>query len=79
MEGEAAFRGRKAALKAGEGPSARTYGKDKFLLSNRGFHWINEMPYNQFGPRDRAAAEDSAAAETAVAVILLSSGPLTPS
>jgi hypothetical protein len=29
----------------------RHYGKDKFLLSNRGFHWINEMPYNQYGPR----------------------------
>ena len=23
---------------------------EKFLL-NRGFHWINEVPYNQFGPR----------------------------
>jgi hypothetical protein len=29
----------------------RHYGKEKFLLSNRGFHWINEMPYNQYGPR----------------------------
>jgi hypothetical protein len=29
----------------------RHYGSDKFLLSNRGFHWINEMPYNQYGPR----------------------------
>jgi len=29
----------------------RHYGKDKFLLSSRGFHWINEMPYNRFGPR----------------------------
>jgi hypothetical protein len=29
----------------------RHYGKDKFLLANRGFHWINEMPYNQYGSR----------------------------
>jgi uncharacterized membrane protein YphA (DoxX/SURF4 family) len=29
----------------------RHYGKDKFLLSNRGFHWINEMPYDQYGLR----------------------------
>ncbi len=29
----------------------RHYGPDKFLLSKRGFHWINEMPYNQYGPR----------------------------
>jgi hypothetical protein len=29
----------------------RHYGLAKFLLSNRGFHWINEMPYNQYGPR----------------------------
>jgi hypothetical protein len=29
----------------------RHYGSDKFLLSSRGFHWINEVPYNQFGPR----------------------------
>jgi hypothetical protein len=27
------------------------YGLDRFLLTNRGFHWINEMPYNQYGPR----------------------------
>jgi hypothetical protein len=30
----------------------RHYGADKFLLSSRGFHWINEMPYNQFGPKN---------------------------
>jgi hypothetical protein len=29
----------------------RHYGPDRFLLSSRGFHWINEMPYNQVGPR----------------------------
>jgi hypothetical protein len=29
----------------------RMYGPDRFLLSSRGFHWINEMPYNQYGPR----------------------------
>ncbi|HVK08761.1 MAG TPA: hypothetical protein VM597_08300, partial [Gemmataceae bacterium] len=29
----------------------RLYGKDKFLLSGRGFHWINEVPYNQYGLR----------------------------
>jgi hypothetical protein len=29
----------------------RHYGLDKFLLSNRGFHWINETPYNYYGPR----------------------------
>jgi uncharacterized membrane protein YphA (DoxX/SURF4 family) len=29
----------------------RHYGPDKFLLSSRGFHWINEMPYNRHGPR----------------------------
>jgi hypothetical protein len=29
----------------------RHYGSDKFLLSSRGFHWINEMPYNQYGRR----------------------------
>lgn len=29
----------------------RHCGTDKFLLSSRGFHWINEVPYNQFGPR----------------------------
>ena len=29
----------------------RHYGQDKFLLSSRGFHWINEVPYNQYGPR----------------------------
>lgn len=29
----------------------RHYGWDKFLLSSRGFHWINETPYNRFGPR----------------------------
>jgi hypothetical protein len=29
----------------------RHYGTDKFLLSNRGFHWINEVPYNTYGPR----------------------------
>jgi hypothetical protein len=32
----------------------RHYGSDKFLLSSRGFHWINEVPYNQFGPRTEA-------------------------
>jgi hypothetical protein len=30
----------------------RHYGADKFLLSSRGFHWINEMPYNQNGPKN---------------------------
>jgi hypothetical protein len=30
----------------------RYYGKEQFLLSNRGFHWINEMPYNRFGPKN---------------------------
>ncbi len=29
----------------------RHYGPDKFLLSSRGFHWINEMPYNRYGLR----------------------------
>jgi uncharacterized membrane protein YphA (DoxX/SURF4 family) len=29
----------------------RHYGEDKFLLSNRGFHWINEVPYNRFSAR----------------------------
>jgi hypothetical protein len=29
----------------------RHYGKDRFLLLNRGFRWINEVPYNRFGPR----------------------------
>jgi hypothetical protein len=29
----------------------RHYGPDKFLLSNRGFHWINEVPYNMYGLR----------------------------
>ena len=29
----------------------RHLGDDKFLLKNRGFHWINEMPYNRYGPR----------------------------
>jgi hypothetical protein len=29
----------------------RHYGEDKFLLSSRGFHWINETPYNRYGPR----------------------------
>ncbi len=29
----------------------RHYGEDRFLLSNRGFHWINETPYNMYGPR----------------------------
>ena len=29
----------------------RHYGPDKFLLSSRGFHWINETPYNAYGPR----------------------------
>jgi hypothetical protein len=33
----------------------RHYGLDKFLLSNRGFHWINEVPYNQYGPRTEPA------------------------
>ena len=30
----------------------RHYGQEKFLLSNRGFHWINETPYNTYGPRN---------------------------
>ena len=30
----------------------RHYGPDKFLLSSRGFHWINEVPYNQYGSRN---------------------------
>ncbi len=30
----------------------RHYGRDEFLLSSRGFHWINETPYNQFGPKN---------------------------
>lgn len=51
VEGEAAF-----FADGKPGPKQvkarlRHYGKDKFLLSNRGFHWINEMPYNRFGPR----------------------------
>jgi hypothetical protein len=51
VEGEVAF-----AADGKFGPKQvkaklRHYGKDKFLLSNRGFHWINEMPYNQYGPR----------------------------
>jgi hypothetical protein len=29
----------------------RHYGNDRFLLSSRGFHWVNEVPYNQYGPR----------------------------
>jgi uncharacterized membrane protein YphA (DoxX/SURF4 family) len=29
----------------------RHYGKDRFLLSGRGFHWVNETPYNQYGLR----------------------------
>jgi hypothetical protein len=29
----------------------RHYGEDKFLLTSRGFHWINETPYNMYGPR----------------------------
>jgi hypothetical protein len=30
----------------------RHYGAERFLLSNRGFNWINETPYNVFGPRN---------------------------
>ena len=29
----------------------RQYGSDKFLFSSRGFHWMNEVPYKQYGPR----------------------------
>jgi hypothetical protein len=29
----------------------RHYGRERFLLWYRGFHWINETPYNMFGPR----------------------------
>ena len=29
----------------------RHVGEDKFLLKSRGFHWINEIPYNVYGPR----------------------------
>jgi hypothetical protein len=51
VEGQVSFR-----ADAKPGPKQvkarlRHYGLDKFLLSNRGFHWINEMPYNQYGPR----------------------------
>ncbi|HEX3148712.1 MAG TPA: hypothetical protein VHR66_11545 [Gemmataceae bacterium] len=31
----------------------RHVGDDKFLLKSRGFHWINEWPYNFYGPRDQ--------------------------
>jgi hypothetical protein len=31
----------------------RHFGDDRFLLKSRGFHWINEMPYNVYGPRDQ--------------------------
>jgi hypothetical protein len=50
VEGEVDFL---AVGQAGQQVKARLrhYGPDKFLLSNRGFHWINEMPYNQYGPR----------------------------
>jgi hypothetical protein len=33
----------------------RHYGKEQFLLSSRGFHWINEVPYNQYGPKNEPA------------------------
>jgi hypothetical protein len=33
----------------------RHYGKEQFLLSSRGFHWINEAPYNQYGPKNEPA------------------------
>jgi hypothetical protein len=51
VEGEVAF-----VADGKPGPKSvkarlRHYGKDRFLLSGRGFHWINEFPYNQFGPR----------------------------
>jgi hypothetical protein len=29
----------------------RHFGKEEFLLSSRGFHWVNEVPYNQSGPK----------------------------
>jgi uncharacterized membrane protein YphA (DoxX/SURF4 family) len=30
----------------------RQQGDEKFLLKSRGFHWINELPYNRYQPRD---------------------------
>ncbi|MEL7147426.1 MAG: hypothetical protein AAFO69_13715 [Bacteroidota bacterium] len=26
----------------------KRYGREEFLLANRGFHWINEVPYNRY-------------------------------
>jgi hypothetical protein len=51
VEGEVAF-----PVDGKSGPKQvkarlRHYGPDRFLLTNRGFHWINEVPYNQFGLR----------------------------
>jgi hypothetical protein len=50
LEGEAAFLNDKSGAKQLKA-RLRHYGEDKFLLSSRGFHWINEVPYNRFSPR----------------------------
>lgn len=51
VEGEATFFADGKAGPKQVKARLRHYGKDKFLLSSRGFHWINEMPYNRYGPR----------------------------
>jgi hypothetical protein len=51
LEGEIEFLADGSAAPKRVKVRLRHYGKDKFLLSSRGFHWISEVPYNQFGPR----------------------------
>jgi hypothetical protein len=51
VEGEVSYSGEGNINPKKFKATLRHYGRDKFLLSNRGFHWINEVPYNQFGPR----------------------------
>jgi hypothetical protein len=51
VEGEVAFLADGKAGPKHVKARLRHYGYDKFLLSNRGFHWINETGYNTYGLR----------------------------
>jgi len=51
VEGEVAFRADGKVGPKQVKARLRHYGYDKFLLWNRGFHWINETGYQTYGLR----------------------------
>jgi hypothetical protein len=55
VEGEVAFRADGKVGPKQVKARLRHYGYDKFLLWNRGFHWINQTGYQTYGLRTEPA------------------------